>query len=779
MSRCYPSGPMLRALAVLLVAAFGLFLAALGRPSWQFDVGAAGDERFLQGFYDREAGDNATFRWSQPGSRLMLHGAGSQPELLVLRLSAGLGPVQLRLQANGETVGTLEVDRLWHSYTLALPARDDWLSSLEPLDLELVCDQYHTGHDGRSLGVKLGRVRLKPDPARPRWWIGSLARGAALTWALAALAGVLARLDRWLFHRRPGASWRVLPVVAAIGLLLALAAHRDPYWLAWSLPFMPVILTLLSAALLLPIRPRPGDLEPRPPNLDPPTLAGASTWILLAMVVLAALGMRFYQVRELPWAMWRDEARHAMVALDMLRDSQYRPIYVPSVQLPALGLYPFTIGLHLWGIHPWSLRPVTALAGALTTLPLYAVARRLTRSVHAALLAGFFLAVSSWHVTISRLSFPTVFDPLLTLTGLWMLLRGRETTSAAARHAWLAGAGLCAGLALQTYHTGLIAPLVTALLLFLVPKPEGWLTRALVPLALALGVCAAPLLVFAWDHPKDFNRRLSQVSLLARAQESGSAPLAALDASVGRHLLMFNVRGDHNGRHHAPERPLLDVVTGIGFLVGLVVLLRRREQWESRFVLSALALGVLPSVLAVDGPHAMRSIHAAAFACLLAALGWLELARRASLPKAVVLAPAVLALGLDVRTYFVAMPVDPRVWQAFYPVQTQIGVFVRDLAERRHATDLGDVFVADSVASSDVFTYLTYGLTSQTFAEGELSRPAEAGALFVLSGYSYEAQARALASYLGDEPSPLLLGPPFPGLATPSFVVYERRAAVR
>jgi hypothetical protein len=243
---------------------------------------------------------------------------------------------------------------------------------------------------------------------------------------------------------------------------------------------------------------------------------------------------------------------------------------------------------------------------------------------------------------------------------------------------------------------------------------------------------------------------------------------------------MFNIRGDHNGRHHAPGRPLLDVVTGTGFLVGLVMLLRRREQWESRFVLGALALGILPSVLAVDGPHAMRSIDAAAFACLLAALGWLGLARRASLPKAIVLAPAVFALGLDVRTYFFAMPVDPRVWrEAFYPVQTQIGVFVRDLAERRHATDLGDVFVADSVASSDVFAYLTYGLTSQTFEGGELSRPAEEGALFVLSGYSYEAQARALSTYLGDDPRPLLLGPPFPGLATPSFLVYERRASIR
>src|SRR6185369_15249924 len=107
----------------------------------------------------------------------------------------------------------------------------------------------------------------------------------------------------------------------------------------------------------------------------------------------------------------------------MLQDDSYRPIYIADnrVNMPALGLYPFALAIKLWGVHPWSMRPVTALAGALTVFPLYGLVARLTRRRGVALLAAAFLAVSSWHITISRFSFPTIFDPLFALTGCWLL----------------------------------------------------------------------------------------------------------------------------------------------------------------------------------------------------------------------------------------------------------------------------------------------------------------------------------------------------------------------
>ncbi len=77
------------------------------------------------------------------------------------------------------------------------------------------------------------------------------------------------------------------------------------------------------------------------------------------------------------------------------------------------------LALRIWGIHDWTLRTITALAGALAILPLYALVRRLY-DVRIALLAAALLAFSHWDISISRFSFPTIFDPLLQLTALWL-----------------------------------------------------------------------------------------------------------------------------------------------------------------------------------------------------------------------------------------------------------------------------------------------------------------------------------------------------------------------
>jgi 4-amino-4-deoxy-L-arabinose transferase-like glycosyltransferase len=562
--------------------------------------------------------------------------------------------------------------------------------------------------------------------------------------------------------------------VSLVGAGFVWATARDPYLTAWALPSTPITLAVVTLGLLLTRGGSRLEAAPAPPDPGPPLLR-QRTRVLLALALLIAFAMRFHAIRELPFSLWRDEAWHGLVALRILEDDTYRPIYVDEshVNLPGFGLYPFALALKLWGVRPWSLRTVTALAGALTVLPLYGLARALTRRAGVGLLAAALLAVSSWHVSLSRFSFPAVFDPFLTLSGLWLLLRSRDATRPADGGLFAAAAGATLGLAVQTYHSARAAPLLAALLVVCLMGRKAMRARVLLPLVLAFGLVLAPLALYSGRHPSALNARVSDVFLLRHAEGTGEAPLSALDASVGRHLLMFNVRGDANGRHHAPGQPLLDRVTGLGFLAGFAVLLARRRAGPSRFLLGALALTLLPSVLAVDGPHAMRSIGAAPYACLIAAIGWLEIARLTSWPRACALAALGLAVVLNVRTYFFEMAVDSRVFASSYPVQTQVGAFLRRLFEERGAEAVAQTYVSARVADNAVFAFLTHGTSPGTFEGVTLSRPPRPGALFILSGRAREEEEQALAPYLGRAPTPEAFGPPFPGGADPSFLVYR------
>jgi 4-amino-4-deoxy-L-arabinose transferase-like glycosyltransferase len=743
----------------------------------------------------------------------MLHGAGARPFTLNIRLHMGeqnpLDSRTLALQHGEQTLARFALQPApgWRHYRVLLPAGAATSSGLQTLPLELKTETYVPGgHDGRELGFPIDLVRVVPldlPPASSGWL---LLRALWLAWVLALVYGWLWRGYVALtgFHSRVD----TLPLLPAGIAAVALLIYHIPYTLAWALPFAPWVGGLATLALLVTWQHRAAPAPHSPLSIrHSPFSPRFSPLLLLALVFLLALGLRLYQIDNLPYGLWRDEARHGLVALRILQDPTYRPVYEPrgGVDLPGLGFYPFALALAAGGIHVWTLRLVTALAGALTVFPLYGLVCCLFGRRDVALLAAAFLAVSSWHLTMSRFSFPTIFDPLLSLTGLWLLCVGLKEGGAGdgrwatGNGAWglrsgaLLAAGACLGLALQTYHTGRIAPLVVGALalLLLLRRPQHWQPWLLGVAVWLLGfaLAAVPLARYALQYPESFNQRVGSVALLSEESLHARAPLAVFDDSLGRHLLMFHVEGDSNGRHHAPDHPLLDPITGLGLLAGIVLLLRHWHDWRSLFLFAALAIRVAPSLLAVNGPHAMRSIGVVAFACVVAALGWialLDLARR-HLPAASTryaalwgraLAPAVVGLALlfNAWTYFVAMPTEPRVWLSFYPIHTRIGVYLRDIADEQGSEALRRVYVQRGLTDNAVMRYLSYGLPVATFDDGVFSRPPQSGDQFVLSGYTYE-QARAeLAASLDLTPQPVARGPDLPGRDTPSFVVYEARS---
>lgn len=759
-------------------------------------------------------------------------------------------------------IATYAIAPRWRTYHLVVPPEP----RAEPSKLFLESNvTRELPDDHRQLGVPVDWVGITPLSGVSTPWWPPLRRAFLLTWLIAVVAWGYNLLDRGHkpFH------WRVFGLTAIMAAGVIWWAWQNPYTLAWALPSLPWTLAGITLLLfvLTPNFPRPAwqrahggamtwlglimvvvghgvlfsqtsavvgailalsgiavlsTISPQSPSSSspsssPPQSPASGTigrWQMvgwMTLIVAVALGMRLYQIETLPYGLWRDEARHGLIALRILEEPSYRPIYVAAggVNMPALGFYPFALALKWWGVHTWSLRMMTALVGALTVLPFIGFAGRLQGQRAVALLGAGFLAISSWHITMSRFSFPSIFEPFLALLGLWLLIIGlyglfRQRFSLLHIGA-CAGAGLSLGVALQNYHTGRVVPLIAgiAALLLLLQHRALWRRWLIGVAAGAIGftVAVGPLVNYAITHPDAFNSRVGGVFLLSEDALRGRAPLAALDDSIGSHMLMFNMQGDSNGRHHAPNHPMLDAVAGLGFLVGVAVVLRRRREWWAFFLMTAIAISLLPSLLAVQGPHAMRSIGAIPYVYLVVGLGWVEiwcvvgvnaLAYTRLRPLQRVIPPlaatliVIAASLLNAQTYFVDMVRDRAVWLSSYPIHTQVGAYMRKQAEEHGAETLQHLYLQPNLVDNSVLDYLTHGLPVRSFddadeaGQGESNEHDEHDTLpkrFLFSGYVEPADVPTLVPDLA--PEPVVCGRPLPDSQTPSFLVYQKEGNER
>jgi len=374
---------------------------------------------------------------------------------------------------------------------------------------------------------------------------------------------------------------------------------------------------------------------------------------LLGMVVvlLVATLLRLAGFGDVPPGLYHDEAFHGLDALDILQGDL--SFYFPANNgREPLFIYLVALSVRLLGKSPFALRLVSPFAGLLTVAVTAAVGRALF-SRRVGLLAAAVLAVTLWHVHLSRVGFRAILLPLFTALAIWQGALGvRESVSTQSkgrqwRH-WVA-AGVFYGLSFYTYTAARSTPFALAAFgayIVLAQSPNFQtpnsklqapifrrLCRSIGLAALAALLTVAPLVVYTVGHSDQVLGRLGQVSILNPAINGGD-----LWSTLGAHTLhtlgMFFVRGDRIWRHNVPWRPIFDPLLGAAFIVGLLVALRRvRREPAASFVLIWTAAMSLPTLLAEDAPHFLRSVGMLPVVVFLPALGLDWLADRLSLPS--------------------------------------------------------------------------------------------------------------------------------------------------
>lgn len=403
-------------------------------------------------------------------------------------------------------------------------------------------------------------------------------------------------------------------------------------------------------------------------------------WVLLALVVTLGCFMRLYRLNEFPFGTWYDEADNGLHALHMLEDPTWRPVYVESTNLPAHYLYLVALSFRLFGVETIPIRYVSILFGVLTVPAAWGVGRELGGR-RLGLVAAFLLAVSRWDVNFSRIALHGVSTPFFEFATVWFLLRGLRTREPAD----FALGGLSIGLGLCFYAPFRLFPFVVLFFLIhlLATERDFWRAQGVNVLIFGLAalLAVAPVAQFAFKHTDLFLDRTRKTSVFAgKTREEG---WNAVRSNLRKHLLMFNYRGDPNGRHNLPGEPMLDYATSVFAVLGMGYALaqwrRPREFLSTYWLFIMLAGGVFS--LDFEAPQSLRSIGTLPPAHLLAAMALERLGRevewawggkrRAKQVFAVALAALLAYVGYaNYDTYFHRQAKDFASWNAYSTSET-------------------------------------------------------------------------------------------------------------
>lgn len=398
----------------------------------------------------------------------------------------------------------------------------------------------------------------------------------------------------------------LLLVVVSIGLAIAglIIFRQTPNNLAWGLHILSVT-ALLGAAMAA------NGLT----SADRTSQLKTAAWI--GVIAIAALLPRIWDLGDFPFGVWYDEADHANYAVRVVNDPLYRPIYMDSVNIPGHYVYLMAGLFEIFGENTFAMRMTSVVFGVLTCVFGFLLFKHWF-GLWAGLIGAAFLIIMRYGLTQSRIAMPGITTPMFELAILYF----GERAIRQRKFADFILCGVMLGLSLAFYAPNRIFAAVFAVYFLLrlittLPRTQfdkkALLTRyffAISALAVAAVVTIAPVALYTYNNADQVFGRTNQVSLLnPKNRAEPDLTKAILQQSV-KHLLMFNVQGDPNGRHNLPNAPMLDNVMAALAVLGFGMALARFWRPSNLSMLMTFGAMLVPGVLSLDfeAPQSLRAV---------------------------------------------------------------------------------------------------------------------------------------------------------------------------
>ncbi len=441
-------------------------------------------------------------------------------------------------------------------------------------------------------------------------------------------------------------------------------------------------------------------------------------WWLAILIILVAIGLRFYKLGALPnglyWdeiAMLADAKAVAETGRDMHNQPWYQVMYLSygDYKLPVY-IWFASVAVMLFGVSDWALRLPSALAGVATVLmagalgyEMMAAYKDTQKARYLALLSMVVVAVSPWSVLFSRTGFEGHIGQLwLSLSVYFAFVSLRKPWAW-----WLVP--IVGALATYTYFSvRFVWPgvLVALLLVFWSRSlSRPWLKRQNIKVSgvrlarglgalLLFGLCLVPMMRSPL-YQASTNFRLGTTSVLnmrdyalesnVYREMAGNTVIdriyfhryflmgreLALNYADHLNLNFLFLSGDSNLRHGTGQVGLFTLIGLPLFFLGWSWWWRRDPRLVALFLVWWLA-AVLPASVPDNTPHALRTLNALMPLSLVVAGGGVavvESVARWGKQVAVVVVVALIALSSWPwwyhYTHFYAQESEPD-WQGNY-----------------------------------------------------------------------------------------------------------------
>ncbi len=364
-------------------------------------------------------------------------------------------------------------------------------------------------------------------------------------------------------------------------------------------------------------------------------------WIYWSVIIVLALVLRVYQLNAVPNGLTIDEAAIGYNGFAIAR--QHRDEWLEFMPLsfksfgeykPPVAIYAVAVLSLFFETTTFIIRLPMAIAGVVTVVASYALARKLLNDSTAALFVMLLVAVSPLNIHFSRIAFESSIGVALATVGAVFFVWADEYQKRK-QFLFYFLAGLSWAVALYSNHTTkMMVPFIILGLLWykrrLLKKNYLQMSTVVILTCLAAIPIIIQMISAEATSAAETSNRLVMTSALI--DEDGLKPISSIVEIIITNLLahfdprflIFGLTDDL--RHGNGVYGILSFLEAVLVVTGtLYIVIKKELRKKYLWILLVCVIALLPAVISTPVPHANRIHHIMVWIQILAGVGLVQL----------------------------------------------------------------------------------------------------------------------------------------------------------